>query len=148
MKRTRIARLLLAAALVVAPAAQEDPTLDALLGTRIREPLAELARRVPLAAGEDFRVAEIGRDAGTSHHVVAIRTAEIPHRHDRHDLFVVMLRGHGSWRVGDVTSPVAEGSLLYVPRGSVHAFTNQSGEPALSYAIYMPPFDGKDRVEE
>jgi mannose-6-phosphate isomerase-like protein (cupin superfamily) len=49
-------------------------------------------------------------------------------------------------RIGDETRPIAPGSILYVPRGTVHAFTNQSGAPAASYAIYFPPFDGKDRV--
>jgi mannose-6-phosphate isomerase-like protein (cupin superfamily) len=124
------------------------PMIDVFLGgERIRATLASLAERVPLAEGEDFRVAEIGRDDRASHHVVAIRTAETPHRHDRHDLFVVMVRGHGTWRVGDETLPVGEGSLLSIPRGTVHAFANESGENAIAYAVYSPPFDGKDRVE-
>jgi mannose-6-phosphate isomerase-like protein (cupin superfamily) len=32
-----------------------------------------------------------------------------------------------------------------VPRGTPHAFTNESGAAALAYAVYVPPFDGKDR---
>ena len=40
--------------------------------------LATLAERVTLAPGEDFRVVELARDTGTSHHLVAIRGAEIP----------------------------------------------------------------------
>ena len=134
--------------LAAAPAAPPVPTVDALLGAqRVRIPLAVLADRAPLAAGEDFRVVELGRDASTSHHVVAIRTAETPHRHDRHDLLVMVVRGYGSMRIGDATLPVGEGSLLYVPRGAVHAFTNESGAPSVAYAIYTPPFDGADRVE-
>jgi mannose-6-phosphate isomerase-like protein (cupin superfamily) len=113
---------------------------------RLAVPLAELADRATLAPGEAFRVVEIGRDAGSSHHVVAIRTGETPHRHDRHDLLVVMLEGHGTWRLGDETRPVGEGSILYVPRGTVHAFTNESDAPAKAFAVYSPPFDGTDRV--
>jgi mannose-6-phosphate isomerase-like protein (cupin superfamily) len=41
---------------------------------------------------------------------------------------------------------VGEGSILYVPRGSVHAFRNQASEPAVAYALYAPAFDGRDRV--
>jgi mannose-6-phosphate isomerase-like protein (cupin superfamily) len=123
-------------------------TIDALLaGARVRIPLAELPQRAALAPGQDFRVVEVGRDAGTSHHLVAIRTAETPHRHDRHDLIVVMERGHGTMRMGDATLPVGERSILYVPRGTVHAFANASIEPALAYVVYTPPFDGTDRVE-
>jgi mannose-6-phosphate isomerase-like protein (cupin superfamily) len=135
--------LLLAAAPAVPP-----PTVDALLGNeRVRIPLASLVERVPLAADQPFRVVEIGRDASTSHHVAAIRNAETPHRHDHHDQLVVIARGYGTVRIGDQTQPVGEGSVVYVPRGTVHAFANQSSAPAVSYVIYTPPYDGRDRVE-
>jgi mannose-6-phosphate isomerase-like protein (cupin superfamily) len=139
---------LCALSIAAAPAGESAPTLDVYVsGARVRIPLAELPDRVPLERGQDFRVVELGRDAATSHHLVAVRSAETPHRHDRHDLLVVMQRGHGTMRIGDVTLPVGERSILYVPRGTVHAFANQSGEPAVSYAVYTPPFDGTDRVE-
>jgi mannose-6-phosphate isomerase-like protein (cupin superfamily) len=152
MKRRRALRLTLALVAAIpwlaAPGTGRAPMVDVVLGgERIRVPVAELASRVPLAEGKDFRVAEIGRDAATSHHVVAIRTAETPHRHDRHDLFVVMVRGHGTWRVGDETLDVGEQSILSIPRGTVHAFGNLSDGVAIAYAVYTPPFDGVDRVE-
>jgi mannose-6-phosphate isomerase-like protein (cupin superfamily) len=134
--------------LAASPVGEPAPTVDAQLsGARVRIPLAALDDRVPLAPGQDFRVVELGRDAGTSHHLVAIRTAETPHRHDQHDLLVVMQRGFGTMRMGDETLPVGEHSILYVPRGTVHAFTNTSAEPAVAYVVYTPPFDGTDRVE-
>jgi mannose-6-phosphate isomerase-like protein (cupin superfamily) len=145
-----LARALALSLLLVAAAPATDPaaTVDALLGAeRVRLPLAALAERAPLAPEQDFRVVEIGRDATTSHHVVAIRTAETPHRHDRHELLVMIVRGHGTMQIGDAALPVGEGSLLYVPRGAVHAFVNQSGAPSVAYVIYSPPFDGVDRVE-
>lgn len=133
---------------VSGPALGDPPALlDALIGNeRVSAPLAELAARIPLADGEDFRVEEIGRDAHTSHHLVAIRKAETPHRHDRHDLWVVILRGQGSWLLGGEVREAGEGSIFYVPRGTLHAFRNASRRPAIAYAIYAPAFDGKDRV--
>ena len=89
---------------------------------------------------------ELARDANTSQHLVAIRAQEVPHRHDHHDLLVVMLRGHGRMRIGADEREVGEGSILYVPRGSVHAFRNESPEPAVAFAVYLPAFDGRDRV--
>jgi len=122
--------------------------LDALFPNgRETVPLTALAERVKLAPGEDFRVIELARDTQTSQHLIAIRGAEIPHRHDRHALLVVMLRGHGRMRLGAEERPVGEGSVLYVPQGSVHAFRNESPEPAVAYAVYLPAFDGRDRVE-
>jgi mannose-6-phosphate isomerase-like protein (cupin superfamily) len=121
--------------------------LDAQLGgQRVTESFESLAERVTLAPGEDFRVALIGRDEHHSQHVVAIRTAEVPHRHDEHDLLVMMLSGHGKLLMGSDVQPVGPGSILYIPRRTRHAFSNESGEPAIAYAIYTPPFDGKDRV--
>jgi mannose-6-phosphate isomerase-like protein (cupin superfamily) len=140
---------LLVAALAGAGAAQHPAppaVLDAWLGERLTVDLAALPGRAPLADDQTFRVVELGRDAHTSHHIVAIRDGELPHRHDQHDLLVVMLRGHGTMRLGSELQPVGEGSILYVPRGSVHAFSNASGGIAYAYAVYSPAFDGADRV--
>ncbi|RIL00852.1 MAG: hypothetical protein DCC71_18405 [Proteobacteria bacterium] len=149
MRAVAAAARALAAALGLACAAPAPPpVLDALLPDgRRTEALAALAAAETLAPGESFRLREIGRDAHTSHHLVWIRDREQPHRHDRHDLFVVMLRGHGAMRLGGEERPVGEGSVLYVPRGTVHAFRNASGEVAAAYAVYAPAFDGADRVD-
>jgi mannose-6-phosphate isomerase-like protein (cupin superfamily) len=143
----RAARLL--PLLLVAAACRADPpaaVLDTLLEARRTVPLNDLIASAALPDGEDFRAVEIGRDASTSQHVVGIRTGETLHRHDHHDLLVVILRGHGRMRLGDDTRDVGEGSIVYVPRGSVHAFTNASPEPAYAFTLYAPPFDGKDRA--
>lgn len=123
------------------------PVLDALFPDgRRTESLESLLAGPGLAPGEDFVVREIGRDAGTSHHVVWIRYAEVPHRHDLHDLWVVILRGYGEMRLDGRAERVGPGSILYVPRGTVHAFENAASGPAAAYAVYAPPFDGRDRV--
>ena len=88
---------------------------------------------------------ELARDASSSHHLVWIVDREQPHSHAAHDLFVVMLRGSGTMRIGDEARPLGPGSIVYVPRATPHAFTNLSGKPAAAYAVYVPPFDGKDR---
>lgn len=147
--RIGLAGIALAAiALAVSPAPGPAPaTLDALFPSgRLTLALDALAAKYPLAAGKDFQVDEVGRDAHSSHHAVWIVDREVPHRHDRHDLFVVMIRGYGTMRLGGETRPVGAGSLLYVPRGTPHAFANESVEPALAYAVYFPAFDGVDRV--
>lgn len=151
MRRARIAALVLATLGVcaVTTAPVPPPVVDVLLGKERRTlPLSELAAMVTLPAGEDIRVQEIGRDSHSSHHLVAIRTGETPHRHDRHELVVVMVRGHGSWLLGSEVRSVGAGSILYVPRGTLHAFRNESSSPAIAYAVYMPPFDGEDRVTD
>jgi mannose-6-phosphate isomerase-like protein (cupin superfamily) len=145
--RSCAAAAALAALLIAACARPPEPTLDAVFGSERRtEALEALARSETLAPGEAFRVVEIGRDRHTSHHLVWIREREVPHRHARHDLVVFMLRGYGAMRLGDEERPVGPGSVLYVPRGTPHAFRNTSGEVAVAYAVYTPGFDGIDRV--
>ena len=137
-----------ASAMALALACSTGPPamLDAGLAPRLTEPLASLPARVRLAPDQDVRVVELGRDAHASHHVVGIRHGETLHRHDRHELLVVMVEGFGTMQIGEEIRPVGEGSVLYVPRGTSHAFTNESGTPATALVLYWPPYDGQDRL--
>jgi mannose-6-phosphate isomerase-like protein (cupin superfamily) len=121
--------------------------VDAVLaGQRLTVPFSELVARVPLAAGEGFKIAEIGRDGSSSHHIVALRGREPIHRHDLHDLLVITLEGHGSMLLGEQERAIGPRSIVYVPRGAVHAMRNLSPGVMYGYAVFTPPFDGKDRV--
>ncbi len=148
----KCATAVLALSLTLAAGAAPPPTgadamLDALLPEgRRTESLQSLAASQTLEPGENIRIVELGRDAHSSHHLVWIRDREIPHRHDRHDLLVVMLRGYGGMRIGADERSVGTGSILYVPRGAAHAFRNEASEPAVAYAVYTPAFDGRDRA--
>ena len=148
-------RVLWGALLVLAGCAHQPGTdatvgasaLDAVLGgQRMTVPFDELVARVPLADNEDFKVVEIGRDSSSSHHIVALRGREPIHRHDTHDLLVVTLEGYGSMLLGDEERAIGPRSIVYVPRGMVHAMRNLSGEVLYGYAVFTPPFDGTDRV--
>ncbi|MDJ0846847.1 MAG: cupin domain-containing protein [Myxococcota bacterium] len=57
-----------------------------------------------------------------------------------------LLEGHGVMRLGDEERPIGQGSILWVPKGTVHTFRNESRAPAIAYAVYVPAFDGEDRV--
>lgn len=141
-------RAILATLALFACAAPAPPAvLDGIFPDgRRTEVLAALADSETLPPGEEFRIVEVGRDGATSHHIVWIRDREQPHRHDRHDLLVVILRGDGFMRLGDEERAVGEGSILYVPRGTPHAYRNATDHPAIAYAVYAPAFDGTDRV--
>jgi mannose-6-phosphate isomerase-like protein (cupin superfamily) len=150
LSRRAIAGLVLALALgpgAAPPDGGDEPMLDALFPDgRRTESLRSLAASRALESGEEFRIVEVGRDGRSSHHLVWIRDREIPHRHDRHDLLVVLLRGRGGMRLGTEERSIGTGSILYVPRGTPHAFRNGTGEPAVAYAVYTPAFDGTDRA--
>ncbi|HSM35512.1 MAG TPA: cupin domain-containing protein [Longimicrobiales bacterium] len=150
--RTRLRPPLSALAflLVAGPAAaQEDSAvIDAVFPDgRMTAQIDSLIATIELADGEDFRVVELGRTDHSSHHLVFIRDREIPHRHDRHDLLLVVLRGHGGMLQGDAERPFGEESIVFIPRGGVHALRNAASEPAVAYAVFTPAFDGQDRVD-
>jgi len=107
-------------------------------------PKSDIEQLGKLPAGVDIQAWEVGRDEHSSHHVVAVRTGENPHAHLRHELVVMIVSGHGRMLLDREELPVGEGSLLYVPRGTRHAFTNEGDEPAIAYVIYTPPEDGND----
>lgn len=78
----------------------------------------------------------------SSHHIVALLGAEPPHRHDTHDLLVVVLEGEGEMVIGDATRPIGQHSIVYVPRHTAHSMHNTEQTPFMGYAVFTPPFDG------
>jgi mannose-6-phosphate isomerase-like protein (cupin superfamily) len=75
---------------------------------------------------------------------VQIRDRETPHLHKAHDATVMMLKGQGFLMLEQRRIDLTVGDIVYIPRGAVHAFTNTDREPTVAFAIYSPPFDGKD----
>jgi mannose-6-phosphate isomerase-like protein (cupin superfamily) len=113
---------------------------------RMTRPLADLIASVELAAGEAFKIVELGCDAHASHHIVALRDREPLHRRDTHDLLVFVIEGHGHMHIGDEERAIGERSIVYVPRGTPGAMRNAAQAPLTRYAVFTPAFDGQDRV--
>ncbi|MFT3927801.1 MAG: cupin domain-containing protein [Myxococcales bacterium] len=129
------------------PPAKAKPTIYGQFGeTSLEIAFEDLPRLVPLAKGETFKITEIARDGTASYHVVALLDAEPLHRHVTHDLMVVLLEGQGEMRIGQTTRPIGPHSIVHVPRGFVHSMRNTAKTPLIGYAVFTPPFDGKDRV--
>ncbi len=100
----------------------------------------------PLDEHEYVRFREIGRDEHASHHLITVRIGGVLHRHDHHDLTAVLVRGFGRLTLGDAEREVGTGSIIYIPRGAPHVFSNGSDKPSVAYFVFTPPYDGKDRV--
>ncbi|MFA0757898.1 MAG: hypothetical protein PVTTEEND_000014 [Candidatus Fervidibacter sp.] len=73
---------------------------------------------------------------------VAIRTAELPHRHEKSDLLVILLKGKGEMTVGDRKFPMQAGDIAFIPKGVPHHFTNTDTTPSIGLALFAPP-EGK-----
>lgn len=89
---------------------------------------------------------ELYRTQDLSFHLVRIDTGEKPHIHQKHDLFVIILKGKGIFFVGDKKYDMKKGDSVFVPKGTPHYFLAQGGS-VYAIVIFNPPFDGKDSIE-
>lgn len=89
---------------------------------------------------------ELHRTQYLSFHLVRIDTGEKPHVHQKHDLFVIILKGKGVFFVGDKKYDMKEGDSVFVQRGTPHYFLAR-GKGVYAIVIFSPPFDGKDTIE-
>jgi mannose-6-phosphate isomerase-like protein (cupin superfamily) len=105
--------------------------------------VAALASR---AGPGDASIVDLGRSAWVSEHVAVVRTAEKPHYHRFHDLTVSMLRGEGVLTVDQKRLAMKAGDVAHIHRGVNHFFRNTGSEPAVTFVVFSPPFDGRDTV--
>ncbi|MSP40114.1 MAG: cupin domain-containing protein [Deltaproteobacteria bacterium] len=116
-------------------------------GSEYRElDLEKILADNPLAAGDNIKVANLGRSGSASQHVVQIRDREVPHVHKIHDATVTMMRGYGYLMLDNKRVNLKAGDIVHVQRGVVHHYVNTSGDPTVLLAVYSPPFDGKDNI--
>ena len=106
--------------------------------------LAKILADNPLAPGENIKVANLGRSASASQHIVQIRDRETLHVHKLHDATVTLLRGQGYLILGNQRINLKAGDIIHIPRGLVHQYVNTANDPTVMLAVYSPPFDGKD----
>lgn len=78
------------------------------------------------------------------HHVTATNGVK-PHFHRNHDEIVVILEGSGTMRIGEESHPLGAGRTFLVPRGTVHS-VDSTGTALRAISIFVPPFDGRDRI--
>ncbi|MEQ8762529.1 MAG: cupin domain-containing protein [Planctomycetota bacterium] len=95
---------------------------------------------------KDIAVRERRRTDDASFHLIRLSGVETPHRHDRHDLTVVVLDGLAEIHLGDRVILSGAGDVVEIPRGTPHWAERVGSKPAVAYAIYTPPFDGQDIV--
>ena len=110
------------------------------------ENISSWPEKYPLAPQQEFGIVELSRTEHSSVHLIQIRHREPLHVHEQHDLIAILLKGHGTLRLGSQTFSVQKGSVVAIPHGVPHAFVNESLEPAAAFAVSSPPLDGPDTV--
>ena len=137
--------LSLCAVLGAGSACVSGPHFYLQYGNEYRElALEKILADNPLAPGDNIKVANLGRSASASQHIVQIRDREFLHVHKIHDATVTMLRGQGYLVLDRQRINLNAGDVIHIPRGVAHQYVNTAGEPTVALAVYAPAFDGKD----
>lgn len=92
----------------------------------------------------DVTIHRIWQSPGVSFHEVRLQGNEKPHVHDGHDLTVVIRTGKARLHFIDHAVELEQGDVLAIPRGVTHWAENRGKNASEAYAIFSPPFDGKD----
>ncbi len=130
---------LLVTAVVVTLAVRLAPAVDARPDPRIYEAIGALQPAENVAA-----VVVGAYDSASVHHLL-VTGAVAPHYHRLHDETVIIQAGQGTMRVGDETRDVSAGTVIVIPRGTVHSL-EVTGDPVEAISVFSPRFDGEDRV--
>jgi quercetin dioxygenase-like cupin family protein len=129
------------------PACASAPRFFLQYGRELKQSeLEKILVENPLRGDENIKVTTLGQGPAASHHVVQIRDREIPHIHKLHDVTVTMLKGQGYLILEKRRVELTAGDVVYIPRGAMHYFVNTHSGPSVAFAVYSPPFDGKDMI--
>jgi mannose-6-phosphate isomerase-like protein (cupin superfamily) len=95
---------------------------------------------------ENIYLRKLYSDSLVSSFVIYVKKEVKAHRHVTHSEHVYVLEGEGEMSVGDKKFPVKKGSMVFVPRNTVHSLRVTSKDPVKVISVQAPMFDGKDRV--
>lgn len=99
-----------------------------------------------MGADENVSIRTVLESDFASYHVLQVRNSEEFHRHDQHDLVVMMQTGTGIMFLKNESFRVNPGSVIFIPHGVPHYFLNTSPTPSSAIAVFSPRYDGKDYI--
>ncbi|MEW6271068.1 MAG: cupin domain-containing protein [Thermodesulfobacteriota bacterium] len=91
-------------------------------------------------------VTEVLRGASASVNVWQITEAMPAHLHREHEEVIVVRSGRARAQIGDETVELGPGDAVLVPRDTVHGARAIGEQPMVGFSVFVPAFDGKDRV--
>ena len=108
--------------------------------------LLERAREIEKKDFENIQLETLAQNELSSHHLVVIRDREPLHYHATHDAWALVIKGKGEFFLGDKWTRFHPGVSFFIPRGVHHQAVSSGKEPLAAFAIFTPPYDGRDMV--
>ncbi|MEO6805868.1 MAG: cupin domain-containing protein [Edaphobacter sp.] len=72
----------------------------------------------------------------------------MPHIHRMYDETIFGLDGHMTWTLGDKSTPVTSGNVLFIPRGIPHFYENRHHTTARILCLQTPGLMGPEYYKE
>jgi mannose-6-phosphate isomerase-like protein (cupin superfamily) len=138
----RLALILLSLAVIGCGSAQ--PPARGRVITTLPDAVDPLWTEAELA--KPIAVRRLRATTETSISLIRLAGAEQPHIHKDHDLVVVLLAGQARVHLGDHVVEVHPGDVMEIPRGTVHWAENTGASASEVYAVFSPPYDGRDNL--
>jgi mannose-6-phosphate isomerase-like protein (cupin superfamily) len=93
--------------------------------------------------GDQYTFKAVGRETGGAYGLVEITAPAAssgppPHIHEGEDEAFYVLEGELKVRIGERTMQAISGSFAFVPRGTIHTFSNPGSKPAKALVIVSP----------
>lgn len=136
--------VLILLSLAVIGCASAPPPVRGRVITTLPDPVDPLW--TPGEQEKAIAVRRLRATAETSVSLIRLAGAEQPHMHKDHDLVVMLLTGQARVHLGDHTVEVHPGDVMEIPRGVVHWAENTGPGASEVYAIFSPPYDGRDNL--
>lgn len=124
----------------------KNPTVFPEVFSPSVEDLNEVLKENILAEGDNVKIVPLGVHKNMNAYLIQIReNAEMDaHYHKLHDEVIYIVKGSGIIELHGARNNVKDGTLLIIPRKTVHRFINTGGETSVLVAFFSPPFDGED----
>jgi len=94
---------------------------------------------------KNIAVTHLTQDSYSSTHLIRIKGSEKPHYHDTHNLTVTILSGESIIHFRDHEVLLSQGDVVHIPKGIYHWAENIDSEASVVFALFSPPFKGKDK---
>jgi quercetin dioxygenase-like cupin family protein len=118
----------------------------ALLSESTVTSVPDLVRLDSVGEDEPAKISTLHGDATHACNVVQVRGAVKPHLHRHSHEIVCVISGEGRLRLGEKEFHLSAGDVVFVARGTVHAFESTGAEPAVVLSVFAPGFVEGDRI--
>ena len=78
--------------------------------------------------------------------MIWVKKSVRPHYHAEHTETVSVLKGKGIMQLGDSSFKIKKGTVVVIPKGTIHSVRVTSRKPLLVLSVQAPEFKGKDRI--